>query len=352
MAVLKEKLSRRGLISALGAAGVTAAGASVYGFSSRSGGSGSDTASDTMSGMDHTTSSSGSDKLSVDEMDRMHEEGVRAFPAKTEGKGGQPLPFEMDGDVKVFRLTCKKILWEVEPGKRVEAYSYNGVVPGPEIRATEGETVRIHVKNEMDESTAVHWHGLVLPNSMDGVSFVTQPPIKPGETFTYEFAAKPAGSHMYHAHHNSAIQVTRGMLGPFIVEPKDKSSEPEYDVEYTMVLNDGTHGFTFNGKSFPATEPVVVKLGQKIRIRYMNEGSMIHPMHLHGMPQLVIARDGYPLPQPYRCDTLSIAPGERWDVIVHATEPGSWAYHCHILSHAESEHGMFGMFTLFNVEEA
>lgn len=287
----------------------------------------------------------------VEEMDRLHEEGMKAFPAATEGLGGQPLEYQLDGDVKVFNVTCSVIQWEVEPGKLVEAWAYNGTVPGPEIRVTEGDMVRINVTNELHQSTSVHWHGLVVPNSMDGVTFLTQPPIKPGETFTYEFTAKPAGTHMYHAHHNSAEQVSKGLLGSFIVEPADPTSRPAFDREYTIVLNDGPHGFTINGKGFPATQPLVCKQGEKVMIRYMNEGMMIHPMHLHGMPQLVIAKDGYLQPQPWLCDTLNIAPGERWEVIVDATELGAWAFHCHILTHAESAHGMYGMVTVFIVEE-
>jgi manganese oxidase len=159
-----------------------------------------------------------------------------------------------------------------------------------------------------------------------------------------------AGSHMYHAHHNATTQVMKGMLGAFIVEPRDTSSEPKVDLDYVMILNDGLGGFTLNGKGFPATEPLVAKLGQTIRIRYMNEGMMIHPMHLHGMPMTVIAKDGWPQPAPWKCDTLNIAPGERWDVLVHCTNPGTWAFHCHILPHAESEQGMFGMVTALIVK--
>jgi FtsP/CotA-like multicopper oxidase with cupredoxin domain len=119
-----------------------------------------------------------------------------------------------------------------------------------------------------------------------------------------------------------------------------------------MILNDQLGGFTINGKGFPATAPVVATLGQKLRIRYMNEGQIIHPMHLHGLPQLVIAKDGWPQPQPWLCDTLNVAPGERWDVIVDCTEVGVWAFHCHVLSHAESDHGMFGMVTALIIKEA
>lgn len=288
---------------------------------------------------------------SNDQMDAMAEARVKAFPAKTEGLGGQPLAPRLDGDVKVFELTAKKVQWEVEPGKKLEAWAYNGVVPGPEIRVTEGDKVRVVLKNELDESTSIHFHGLVLPNAMDGVPFITQPPIKPGTTFTYEFAAKPAGTHMYHSHHNAAAQVTKGLLGAFIIEPKDPKSRPAFDKEFTIVINDGPLGMTFNGKSFPATQPLVCKRGEKILVRYMNEGLMIHPMHLHGMPQQVIAKDGYLQPQPWYCDTLLVSPGERWEVLVDATEVGTWAFHCHILTHAESEQGMFGMVTALVVQE-
>ena len=290
----------------------------------------------------------------VDEMDDMHGEGVQIFLDNI-GTDDQfwrkPMEFTLDGDVKVFELTCQNIEWETKPGLVYPAMAYNGMVPGPEIRVTEGDTVRILVHNEMDESTSIHFHGLLVPNAMDGVPFITQPPIKPGETFTYEFPIRNAGSHMYHSHHNAAEQVTSGLLGAFIVDPADTSREPVVDGDYTFILNDSTLGFTINGKEFPYTQPIVAKLGQKIRIRYMNEGLMIHPMHLHGIPQLVFAKDGYNLPVPYLCDTLNVAPGERYDVLVDCTEPGVWAFHCHILTHAESRHGMFGMVTVLVVEE-
>lgn len=295
------------------------------------------------------------EETSYEEMDAHHEAGVVAFPAETAGLGNQPLEYEMDGDVKVFNLTCDVVEdWEFQPGKTTEAWTYNGVTPGPEIRVTEGDRVRIHVTNNLKESTAVHWHGLMLPFDQDGVPFITQDPIKPGTDFTYEFDIREgnAGSHMYHSHYNAAKQVTMGMLGAFIVEPKDPATRPEFDVEYTMILNDGPiGGYSINGKSFPATQPLTAKKGEKVLVRYMNEGLMIHPMHLHGMPQLVVAQDGWLLPQPYLCDTLNIAPGQRFEVIVEATEVGTWAFHCHILSHAESEHGMFGMVTALIVEE-
>jgi FtsP/CotA-like multicopper oxidase with cupredoxin domain len=287
----------------------------------------------------------------ADAMDAMHEKGIKAFPAKTAVYGNQPLEPTLANGVKVFELTATEMQWETAPGQMVKAMAYNGQVPGPQIRVREGDRVRVILKNQLTQSTAIHFHGLELPVEMDGVPFITQPPVKPGESYTYEFTVPNAGSHMYHSHHNAAVQVGLGLLGAFIVEPKNKSQEPKVDHDVVFILNDGAHGYTFNGKSFPATQPIVAKLGQKVRIRYMNEGMMIHPMHLHGMHQTVIAKDGWPLQSPWKCDTLNIAPGERWDVVVNCTNPGTWAFHCHILPHAESDHGMFGMVTALVVEK-
>jgi FtsP/CotA-like multicopper oxidase with cupredoxin domain len=288
----------------------------------------------------------------ADQMDRMHEAGIKAFPAKTAGKGNQILAPKMVNGVKVFEITARKIQWEVTAGQMVEAWTYNDQVPGPQIRVREGDRVRLILKNELPESTAIHFHGLELPNNMDGVPFITQPPVKPGQKFTYEFTVPEGnfGSHMYHSHHNAAKQVGMGMLGAFIVEPRRPSAIERADVDQVFILNDGMHGYTFNGKGFPATEPIVVKKGQRLRLRFMNEGMMIHPMHLHGMHMTVIAKDGWMVPAPWRCDTLNVSPGERWDVIVNCNNPGTWAFHCHILPHAESEQGMFGMVTALIVK--
>jgi FtsP/CotA-like multicopper oxidase with cupredoxin domain len=306
-----------------------------------------------MSGAPATPAVAASASTAAQSMDAMHEKGMKAFPAKTAIHGNQLLAPKLVDGVKVFELTAREIQWETEPGKLVAAMAYNGQVPGPQLRVREGDRVRIVLENRLTQSTAVHFHGLELPNDVDGVPYITQPPVKPGETHVYEFTVPEgnAGSHMYHSHHNSAFQVSMGLLGAFIVEPKRPRRIEKVDKEYVLILNDGAHGYTFNGKSFPATEPLTAKVGQKLRIRYMNEGMMIHPMHLHGMHMTVIDKDGWAQPQPWKCDTLNIAPGERWDVIVHCDKPGTWAFHCHILPHAESEHGMFGMVTALVVEQ-
>jgi FtsP/CotA-like multicopper oxidase with cupredoxin domain len=303
---------------------------------------------------DHT-SHSDNGAPTADEIDSHHEEGVKQFLANqttpiTKGKGNLPLEPTIENGVKVFRISVEPVQWEVSPGIVHEARGYNGVIPGPVLRGTEGETVRIIVKNNLPESTSVHWHGLYVPNNMDGVPFINQPPIKPGETFTYEFPLRNAGTHMYHSHHNSMDQVNRGLLGAFIVDPKDRSSYPAYDREYIMVLNDLNLGFTINGKGFPATDALVARKGERILIRWLNEGIMNHPMHLHGMPMQVFQKDGWPINPPQMCDTLDVSPGNRYDAIVEATETGVWAFHCHVLTHAEGTMGMFGLVTALVVE--
>lgn len=289
------------------------------------------------------------------DMDIHHEQVVTDFLAQIGADTrfwDRNLEFTMDGDVKVFELTCKNVQWESDvPGTFRPAFAYNDTIPGPTIRVTQGDRVRIIVHNEMDQSTSVHWHGLDVPTDQDGVTYVSQAPILPGETYTYEFPVTNYGSHMYHSHHNSMEQVVGGLLGAFIVDPADPAEEPASDKEYIYILNDSLLGFTVNGKGFPYTQPLTGKVGERIRIRFYNEGLMIHPMHLHGMPMEVFAKDGYVLPAPYKCDTLNIAPGERYDVIVTVRAAGLWALHCHILSHVEGRNGMFGMVTVLIAEE-
>ena len=272
--------------------------------------------------------------------------------------GNQPLEPRLDGDVKVFELTIDEIEHRIDAVKEpVAALGYNGMWPGPRLTVTEGDKVRAIYKNNLHESTGVHFHGQRLPNAMDGVPHITQEPIPAGGTFTYEFTAKTVGSHMYHSHHNATDQVGRGLLGAFIVQPKARAER--YDQLYgttqdiVWISNDTLGGFTINGRGFPATAPIVAKLGDKIVIRFMNEGQMMHPWHLHGVPMRVVARDGYPLgAAAFTCDTLGVNPGERWDVVIDCDEPGAWAFHCHILQHAEGMDGMYGMVTALVVQDA
>jgi len=277
--------------------------------------------------------------------------------AAVEGMGnqlyGQP---RADGDTKVFELTVDPIKHKIDAVKDpVDALGFNGTWPGPRIDVIEGDKIRAVFKNNLDETTGIHFHGQRLPNNMDGVPHVTQDPIQPGASFAYEFTARTTGSHMYHSHHNATDQVGRGLLGAFIVHPKDPAQrvDRKYGVSQDIVWisNDSLGGFTINGRGFPATAPIVANLGEKILVRFMNEGVMMHPWHLHGMPMHVVARDGYELGSAsFRCDTLGVNPGERWDVVIDCTEPGAWAFHCHILPHAEGRDGMFGMVTALVVQ--
>jgi FtsP/CotA-like multicopper oxidase with cupredoxin domain len=271
--------------------------------------------------------------------------------ANTEGVGAQVMaPKVLPDGTKQFDLTAEVVDWEVEPGKTVQAWAYNGTVPGPTIKVQPGDRVRIVLDNQLPQSTAIHLHGITTPNAMDGVPYVTQDPVKPGETFTYEFVAREPAVGMYHSHHHAEHQVPDGLIGAFLIGDQPVPAGVTVSQEVPMVLNDaGVIGLTLNGKSFPATAPVIAKQGEWVEIHYMNEGLQIHPMHLHGMPQLVIAKDGFAI-APYQADTISVAPGERYTVLVHATEPGVWAWHCHILNHAEREDGMFGMVTTFIVQ--
>ena len=297
----------------------------------------------------------GSPAASVDH-DALMAAGVKRF---VEGEwqrvatpyGTQPIAPRIDGDTKVFNLTIDPIKHRIDALREpIDALGYNATWPGPTIRITEGDKVRTIFTNNLKESTGVHYHGLRVPNKFDGVPGVTQNPIKPGEAFTAEFTVRNSGSHMYHSHHNATDQVGRGLLGAFIVDPKDPAERPErkYGVtqDVVWISNDALGGFTINGRGFPATKPLVAKLGERIYVRFMNEGVMMHPWHLHGLDMQVVARDGHPLGgAAFTCDTLSVSPGERWDVVIDCNEPGVWAFHCHILPHVEGPDGMFGMVT-------
>ena len=298
------------------------------------------------------------------QMDQAMIDSMLAFPAETEGIGNQPLePIEVKADgTKVFDLTASVIQWEISPGEFVDAWAYNGMVPGPWIKLDLGDRVEINVTNNTELSTDVHWHGVSTPNDMDGVSPYTQDPIAPGETFTYAFEAERPAIGMYHAHLHSQISVPNGMFAPFTIGETpipygqtvsgiEIPEDLEVAREIPMVLNDaGVIGLSLNGKSFPATEPYVASEGDWLVYHYYNEGLQTHPMHQHQFPQLVFAKDGIPLDHPYWADTINVAPGERYSVLVHANRQGTWVWHCHILTHVENDEGMFGMVTALIVE--
>jgi len=282
---------------------------------------------------------------------------------------------ELTGQTKRFELSVQATPWELVPGVTTDAITFNGTVPGPTIRVTEGDTVEVVVRNELDESTSIHWHGLHVPNDQDGVAGVTQPPIAPGETFTYRFVAPHAGTFMYHAHGDrSREQIDKGLYAPFIIDPQGPDPIAA-DEEYILALQGWMVGaagmeamggtdpgasmsmdydyFTINGKSYPATEVIDVEQGDLVRLRFINPSQTIHPMHLHGTDMAVFAKDGEPLAQPQRLNTLPIEQGETYDVAFIADNPGIWLLHCHDLHHSSNagvEPG--GLITVIRVREA
>lgn len=269
----------------------------------------------------------------------------KSFPAATKGQGGQDLvPKVLADGTKEFRMTAKPTKWEVEPGKVVDAWAFNGMVPGPTIRADVGDKVRIVVKNELPEATSVHWHGIQLPNKMDGVPNVTQDSIKPGESFTYEFPVTRIQDTWYHSHYNGVKQVSSGLWGAIQFGDIPTPNKEKVAQKHIIQIQDsGAVGMTLNGKAFPATSPLKAKLGDWVQVTYVNAGTMAHPMHLHGVDQVIIAKDGFPLKSTYKADTVNVAPGERYTVLIHADQPGKWIWHCHIFTHAEGPQGMFGL---------
>lgn len=312
---------------------------------------------------DHDGHAEGDD-MDYEAMDRAMEETISQFPAETAGLGNEVLePEVLEDGTKRFELTAEITEWEVAPGQTVEAWTYNGQVPGPQMFVDVGDVVEIELHNELPMGTDMHLHGVKIPQAMDGVAPITQDLIAPGESFTYRFRADEVAVAMYHAHHHAQMAVPNGLLGMFYVGdlplPTGRSvggqavpDDVTVSQEVPMVLNDaGVIGYALNGKSFPATAPVVGTEGDWILVHYANEGTQIHPMHLHQMDQIVVAKDGYPLDAPYTVDTLNVAPGERYSVLVELEKPGTWVWHCHILPHVETEDGMFGMVTALVVEE-
>lgn len=293
------------------------------------------------------------------EMEKLMAESIGAFPAETEGAGAELLePTILDDGTRFFELVVDEIEWEVEPGKVVDAVAYNGAVPGPTMKVDVGDKVTIRVTNELDdEGTSLHPHGLKdHAFELDGVTYVSQEPIASGDSMDYTFVADQEAVVTYHSHHMSLHQVPNGLFGALIVGDWAGLAGIEGVVdEEVMILNDaGNIGFSLNGKSFPATEPYSYKVGDKVIVHYANEGQMAHPMHLHNQPGTVIAKDGFLLSEGarYQGDTFNVAPGERLTVVYEMKTPGTWVWHCHVLSHVKRSDGsMFGMLTAVIVEE-
>lgn len=264
------------------------------------------------------------------------------------------LPWKMDGDVKVFHLIAEPIRREFAPGFWVNCWGYNGSSPGPTIEAVEGDRVRILVTNKLNEPTSVHWHGIILPNGMDGVAGLNQKAIPPGDTFKYEFNLKQNGTFMYHPHSDEMFQVAMGMEGFFIIHPKN-GDDPKIDRDFAIFLHEWRipmgaetpipfemldfNIFTFNSVLYPSTESLVMKTGDRVRIRFGNVMMNIHPIHLHGHEFLVTRRGGKRLPPAaqYSEVTVLVAPGETRDIEFIADNPGDWAIHCHKSHHVMNQ---------------
>lgn len=256
------------------------------------------------------------------------------------------LTWTMEEGVKVYQLVAEPIQREFAPGFWVNCWGYNGSSPGPTIEAVEGDRVRILVTNHLPEPTTVHWHGIILPNGMDGVAGLTQKAIPPGETFKYEFTLKQNGTFMYHPHADEMTQIALGLMGFFIVHPKDAEESP-IDRDFAIFLHEWRvpfgamspnpfemldfNLFTFNGAVYPKIESLVVKKGDRVRIRLGNVMMDSHPIHLHGHEFTVTRKGGKRLPigAQYTEVTVNVAPGETRDIEFVADNPGDWAFHCH-----------------------
>lgn len=278
------------------------------------------------------------------------------------GVGAQPSPpSSPDGAVEVS-LSVDEVPWELAPGRRVAALADNGQVPGPAIRVREGQRLRVSVTNRLATPTTIHWHGVDVPNAMDGVPDLTQPPIRPGSTFLYEFDARPSGTRWYHTHFDATHQQDRGLYAPLIILPAQEPNPP--DREYTLVFSSWVTGqaapapapggmmgngmmgngmmgggmmgssgpaydtLAVNGKAFPATAPLAVSQGERVRLRLINaSGERTHLIALEGHRLRVTHTDGNALQQPVEVDVVPIAPAERYDVEFTADRPGVWSLH-------------------------
>lgn len=259
---------------------------------------------------------------------------------------GSTLPWKWDNGVKVFHLIAEPIKREFASGMIVNSWGYNGQTPGPTIEAVEGDHVRILVTNKLAEHTTIHWHGVLLPNGMDGVGGLTQRQIKPGETYAYEFTLRQHGTQMYHPHADEMLQMAMGMQGFFIIHPREPK-QPRVDRDFCIFLQEwfiepGTSTpnpaimtdfnlFSFNSRVFPGTEPLVARLGDRVRIRIANLSMDSHPIHLHGYSFKITGTDGGPISHSAQWPetTVNVPPGSTRDIEFIADAPGDWAFHCH-----------------------
>ncbi len=277
--------------------------------------------------------------------------------------------------LREFTLVAEEVEWRIAPDTTVRAWAYNGQVPGPELRVSEGDRVRITLVNRLPVGTTVHWHGVDVAPAMDGPVGLNQAAVEPGQDFVYEFTATNPGSRMYHSHADPTVQIALGLYGPLIVEPRE--SAPSYDREYTAMLNEwdleltpdvatgkaprgprdsllrggelGTDLFLINGRAHEGIPPITIADGERVLVRVMNLGNLPHAIHSHGHSFRIVATDGNPVPEGLRLlkDTVLVGPGERYDLELRGENPGVWMFHCHMENHAAN-----GMMTLIQYDGA
>jgi FtsP/CotA-like multicopper oxidase with cupredoxin domain len=272
--------------------------------------------------------------------------------------GGATLDYKVVEGTKVYHLIAEEVLHEFAPGLKAHCWGYSGRVHGPTLEAVEGDRVRIYVTNRLKASTSVHWHGVFLPNGMDGVGGLTQRAIKPGETFKYEFTWKQHGTFMYHSHHDEMTQMAMGMMGMIVVHPRRPSTGYRVDRDFAIMLSTwkivpGTmrpdpnemtdfNVLTMNAKAFPGTAPLVCKTGDRVRIRLGNLSAMDHhPIHLHGHFFKVVATDGGQIPPSAQIPETAVLVqvGSTRDIEFVADAPGDWPLHCHMTHHVMNQMG-------------
>jgi manganese oxidase len=270
---------------------------------------------------------------------------------------GATLPWKLVDGVKVYHLVAEPFAQEFAPGLEVDCWGYNGRTPGPVIEAVEGDHVRIYVTNRLPEPTSVHWHGILLPNGMDGVAGLTQRPIPAGQTFRYEFTLRQSGSYMYHSHFDEMLQMGMGMMGMFVIHPRAPET-PRIDRDFAIMLSEWAikpgarkpdttvmtdfNVLTMNGKVFPATAPLVARAGQRVRIRLGNlSATDHHPIHIHGYNFTITGTDGGRIPEAghWPETTVLVPVGTTRDIEFVADVPGDWAFHCHMTHHVMNQMG-------------
>jgi manganese oxidase len=271
---------------------------------------------------------------------------------------GWTAPWRMNAGVKEFHLVAEPVVREMSPGFTARLWGYNGQSPGPTIEVVEGDRVRLYVTNRLPEPTSMHWHGQRLPNGMDGVSGLTQPPIPPGKTWVYEFIARRPGTFMYHPHADEMVQMAMGMMGLWITHPRTKHPHiADVDRDYAFLLNayDIEPGsatpkimtmldfnlWSWNSRVFPGIAPLVARQGDRVRIRIGNLTMTNHPIHIHGHEFEVTGTDGGPVPKTARWPevTTDIAVGQMRQLEFIADEEGDWAFHCHKSHHTMNAMG-------------